>query len=129
MFDWQPILTGFVRHLDKIRLRRVFREFAELMCKSTMPYRDGPDDTTCEIAVNRYCADLPIRLVAGRIEDQTDPNLRTEELAEAYRTFLHTQRQAVQERFGEEVAARLHRQVLSQVNPDLQEALEQYDLV
>ena len=115
--------------LGKIRLRRVFREFVELMCRGTVPYRDSPDDVACEIAVNQQCTALPIRLVAGRIEDQTDPNLRTGELAEVYRTFLQTQRQVVRDRFGEEVAERLHRQVLFQVSPDLREALERYDLV
>jgi len=84
--------------LDKIRLRRVFREFAELMCKGTLPYRAAPDDFTCEIEVNRRCADLPVRFITSRIEDHTDPSLRTEELAQVYRTFLRTQRTVVRER-------------------------------
>ena len=135
-FETSKILYGLAAvglvqpgDLGKIRLRRVFRELAELMCRGTVPYRDSPDDVACEIAVNQQCTALPIRLVAGRIEDQTDPNLRTEELAEVYRTFLQAQRQVVRDSFGEEVAERLHRQVLSQVNPDLREALEQYELV
>lgn len=123
--------AGLVRPSDlgKIRLRRVFREFAELMCKGTKPYRASPDDLSCEIEVNKQCADLPIRLVAGRIEDQTDPGLRTEKLAEVYRNFLQTQRGVVKERFGDEVAERLLQQVLARISPSLRDALERYDLV
>ncbi len=115
--------------LDKIRLRRVFREFAELMCKSTTPYRQAPNDLACELEVNRRCANLPIRFTSNRIEDQTDPALPTEELVHVYRNFLHTQRTVVQECFGEDVARRLRREVFSRLSPGLREALEQYDLV
>jgi len=59
----------------------------------------------------------------------TDPGLRTEELAEVYRTFLHTQQTVVRERFGSEVADRLLQQVLSQISPGLRDALERYKLV
>lgn len=115
--------------LGKIRLRRVFREFAELMCRGTIPYRDAPDDFACEVEVNQRCEDLPIRFITGRIEDQTNPALRTEELAEAYRTFLQAQQRVVKERFGEGIAGELLRQVKSQISPSLRKALEEYDLV
>ena len=115
--------------LNKIRLRRLFREFAELMCRGTRPYRASPDDSSCEIEVNQRCEDLPIRFIAGRIEDQTDPTLRTENLAELYREFLQHQRGVVTEWFGSEVADRLLQQVLSQISPSLRDALEQHNLV
>jgi hypothetical protein len=115
--------------LNKIRLRRLFREFAELMCQGTKPYRASPDDFACELEVNRRCADLPIRFIAGRIEDQTDPTLRTERLVDVYRAFLQTQRAVVAERFGGHVADRLLQQVLSQISPGLRDALGQYDLL
>jgi len=115
--------------LDKVRLRRLFREFAELMCKSTRPYRATPNDFSCEIEVNQRCADLPVRFSASRIEDLTDPGLRTDELARIYRTFLRTQLAVVRERFGEDVARRLLQQVLAQISPGLRETLERYDLV
>lgn len=72
--------------LDKIRLRRLFREFAELMCQSTKPYRSAPDDFSCEIEINQRCVDLPIRFAHSRIEDRTDPGLRTDELARLYKS-------------------------------------------
>jgi len=115
--------------LDKIRLRRLFRELAELMCQSTRPYRAGPNDFSCEIEINQRCADLPIRFVHSRIEDRTDPSMRTRELAEVYRRFLQTQIAVVRERFGEEVAGQLLQQVLEQINPALREALERYELI
>ncbi len=115
--------------LSKIRLRRVFREFAELMCRATIPYRESPDDFSCETEVNERCEDLPIRFIAGRIEDQTDPDLRTEELADAYRRFLQTQRAVVKERFGAQVAEQLLERVLSQVNPNLRDVLDNYNLI
>jgi hypothetical protein len=115
--------------LDKIRLRRVFREFAELVCKGTQPYRSEPSDISCQVAVNERCTDLPIRLIDGRIEDRTDPSLRAEDLAEVYQHFLQTQRMVVGEWFGEDVAQNLSRQVLSKISPGLQEALKRYDLV
>ncbi len=123
--------VGLVRpgDLDKIRLRRVFREFAELMCKGTRPYRASPDDASCEIVVNEHCRDLPIRLLDGRIADQTDPSLSTEELAEVYRTFLRTQYRVVGDWFGAEVAENLVQQVRSRINPSLRDALEQYNLL
>jgi DNA-binding PadR family transcriptional regulator len=135
-FETSKILYGFHAvglvqpgDLDKIRLRRVFREFAELMCKGTKPYRSGPEDFSCEIEVNQRCTDLPVRFITGRIEDRTDPGLRTERLAEVYRRFLHTQRSVVEERFGEETADQLLNQVLSRVSPGLRNTLQEYDLV
>jgi DNA-binding PadR family transcriptional regulator len=115
--------------IDKVRLRRVFREFAELMCRGTRPYRSSPDDLSCEREVNRQCAGLQIYLVMGRIEDHTSPGLRVGELADVYRTFLRTQRAVVRVRFGEEVVEKLMQQVLSQINPGLRDILERYDLV
>jgi hypothetical protein len=115
--------------LSKVRLRRVFREFAELMCQGTLPYRDAPDDFACEREVNRQCEDVPIRFIAGRIEDQTNPALRTTELAEAYRIFLRVQHRVVKERFGVAVAHTLVKQVMSRISPGLLEALKEYDLV
>ena len=115
--------------LDKIRLRRLFREFAELFCKSTRPYRASPNDFSCEIEVNQRCSDLPVRFVKSRIEDRTDPSLRTDELVEVYRRFLRTQIGVVQERFGQDVAEQLLQRVLEQISPGLREALERYELV
>lgn len=114
--------------LEKIRLRRLFREFAELMCQSTKPYRAGPDDFSCEEAINQRCADLPVLFVRSRVEDRTDPSLRTEELVEIYRRFLQTQIAVVRERFGKEVAGKLVQQVLAQINPSLRSVLERYSL-
>jgi hypothetical protein len=115
--------------LNKVRLRRLFREFAELMCKGTQPYRAGLDDFACEIEVNRRCADIPIRFITGRIEDQTDPALPTEKLVEVYRSFLQTQQSVLRERFGSEVAQRLFQQVLSQISPGLRNVLDRHDLI
>jgi DNA-binding PadR family transcriptional regulator len=135
-FETSKILYGFhavglVQPGDrnKIRLRRLFREFAELMCRGTRPYRSSPDDVGCEVAVNQRCAHLPVRLITGRIEDHTDPALRTEELAKVYRTFLENQRAVVKEWFGEGVAERLLQQVLAQISPGLRDALERYELI
>jgi DNA-binding PadR family transcriptional regulator len=135
-FETSKILYGFhavglVRpgDRDKIRLRRLFREFAELMCRGTRPYRATPDDTACEVAVNQRCSDLPVRLATGRVEDHTDPGLQTEELAQVYRAFLQNQRTVVREWFGDEVAEHLLRQVLSQISPALRDMLDRYDLV
>jgi hypothetical protein len=114
--------------LNKIRLRRVFRELAELTCRATIPYRDSPDDRSCETEVNKRCEGLPIRFIAGRIEDQTDPDLQTEELAETYRQFLKTQRTVIREQFGEDVVEKLLQRVLSQVNPNLRDVLDKYEL-
>lgn len=135
-FETSKILYGFHAvglaqpgDLNKTRLRRLFREFAELTCKGTQPYRAGLDDFACEIEVNQRCADLPIRFITGRIEDQTDPSLGTEELARVYRMFLETQRAVIGERFGGGVADGLLRQVRSQISPGLRSVLDQYDLV
>ena len=56
--------VGVVRtaDLDKIRLRRVFREIAELMCSSTMAWRRSPEDRSCEKEVNQLTEHLPLCL-------------------------------------------------------------------
>lgn len=101
----------------KIRLRRVFREFAELLCRATIPYREAPGDYTCEESVNERCSELPVRFVASRIEDQTDPALTSEELADIYRSFLSAQLAVAEERFGPDVAGELLQQVRVRINP------------
>ncbi|MCP4537459.1 MAG: DUF4388 domain-containing protein [Chloroflexi bacterium] len=135
-FETSKILYGFhavglVRpgDRDKIRLRRLFREFAELMCRGTRPYRATPNDAACEVAVNQRCGDLPVRLITGRVQDHTNPGLQTEELAQVYRSFLQNQRTVVKEWFGDDVAERLLQQVLSQISPGLRDILEQYNLI
>jgi len=111
---------------EKIRLRRFFREFAELMCRSTLPWRDPPDNRGCEIQVNQQCAHLPIRFETGRIQDETDPALTTEELADLYRTFLSTQYAVIKGWFGEERVRRAFERVLRQLSPGLQEVFGKY---
>ena len=110
---------------DKIRVRRVFREIAELVCASTLAWR-GPDDRSCEEAVNEGCQHLPLRLIAGRIEDRSEPQLRTEELVEMYRTFLVSQLHVVGDRFGRANARESFQRMLRRLAPDLQEVAARY---
>jgi DNA-binding PadR family transcriptional regulator len=120
--------VGLLRSGDqeKIRLRRFFREFAELMCRSTLPWRDPPDNWGCEIEVNQHCVHLPIRFDMGRIQDETDPALKTEELAEFYRAFLSTQYQIIEAWFGQDRVRLAFDRVLRQLSPGLQEIFEKY---
>jgi DNA-binding PadR family transcriptional regulator len=115
--------------VDKIRLRRVFREMAELMCRGTIPHRSAPEDIACELEVNKRCDSLPVRLISGRIQDLTDPSLTTEELAKVYQRFLHEQRDVVRQRYGEDAADTLLDQVSEQINPGLRDTLKRYKLV
>ena len=120
--------VGVVRtaDLDKIRLRRVFREIAELMCRSTVAWRTSPEDRTCEEEVNQRCAHLPLCLNQGRIEDQADPQLKTDELVEMYRSFLLTQLDVVSRSFGRENARQSFQRTLSQLAPELQNVAKRY---
>jgi hypothetical protein len=111
---------------DKILLRRVFREIAELMCKGTLAWRPAPDDRTCEEEVNRRVAHLPIRLNAGRIEDRTDPQLGADELREMYRLFLAEQFKVVSRRFGGTNAHHSFDQAWRHLAPELQEVGRRY---
>ena len=124
--------VGLVRPADpdKSRLRRVFREFAELMCRSAIPYRATPEEATlCEQEVNRRCTALPVRITNSRIEDRTDATLQVDELAAIYRTFLKTQHTVLSERLSPAIADELRQRVLSRISPDLRETLGQYKLV
>lgn len=112
--------------LDKIRLRRVFREIAELMCNSTVAWRTATDDLTCEEEVNECTTHLPLCLNRGRIEDQADPQMRTDELVEMYRRFLRVQLGVVSRRFGRENARQSFERTLSQLAPELQEVARRY---
>ncbi|MBN1660858.1 MAG: hypothetical protein JXA93_20855, partial [Anaerolineae bacterium] len=112
--------------LDKIRLRRVFREIAELMCSSTVAWRTSPDDRSCEEAVNEATHELPLCLNAGRIEDRSKPQLRTEELVGIYRTFLVKQLSVVGQRFGRTNARESFQRTLRRLAPDLQEVATRY---
>ncbi len=124
-------IVGLIRPGDaeKIRLRRAFREFSELLCRATKPYRTSPNDFACEMEVNRRAAELPIQFNLSRIEDRIDPALRAEELAEIYRRFLHIQTGVVRERFGEALARQLIQQAMAQVSPSLMETLRRYRLL
>jgi len=123
--------AGLIRpgDVDKIRLRRAFREFAELLCQATKPYRLSPEDFTCEEEVNRRAANLPIRFNFSRIEDRTEPALPINKLAEMYRRFLQIQQEVLQERLGEPLLRQLLRQTMAQVNPSLMETLRRYRLI
>jgi hypothetical protein len=112
--------------LDKIRLRRVFREIAELMCSSTVAWRSSPGDRSCEEEVNDLTTHLPLCLNRGRIEDQADPQLKTDGLVEMYRAFLLAQLDVVSRRFGEENARQSFERTLRQLSPELQEVAKRY---
>ncbi len=105
---------------DRIQLRRVFREIAELMCESTIPWRAAPDDRACEEEVNERCRDLPIRIEGGRIQDRSDPLLSVDELTGIYRDFLRTQFRVISHRFGHSNARHAFDRVLQRLSPDLQ---------
>jgi hypothetical protein len=122
--------VGLVRtaDLDKIQLRRVFREIAELMCSSTIAWRTSPDERSCEEEVNRLAAHLPIRLNRGRIEDRWDPQIKAEELAKVYREFLLAQLDVISRRFGRENARQSFERTHRQLAPELQEVAEWWDL-
>ncbi len=112
--------------LDKIRLRRVFREFAELMCSSVIAWRRSPDDRACEEEVNERCKHLPIRLEGERIVDQADPQLGIDELKEMYRTFLREQFQVVSRRFGRANAHQAFERTLGHLAPELQDVAKRH---
>jgi DNA-binding PadR family transcriptional regulator len=120
--------VGVVRtaDLDKIRLRRVFREIAELLCSSTLAWRTSGDDRTCEEEVNQRTTHLPLCLNQGRIEDQAQPQLKTDELVEMYRRFLLTQLNVVSSRFGRENARQSFERTLRQLAPELQAVAKRY---
>jgi hypothetical protein len=112
--------------LDKIRLRRVFREIAELMCGSTLAWRSSPDDRSCEEEVNELTEQLPLCLNRGRIEDQAAPQLKIDDLVEMYRRFLRTQLDVVSRRFGRENARQSFERTLRQLAPELQAVARRY---
>jgi hypothetical protein len=120
--------VGVVRtaDLDKIRLRRVFREIAELMCSSTIAWRSAPDDRTCEEEVNERIEHLPLCLNRGRIEDQADPHIKMDKLVELYRAFLVTQLDVVSKRFGQDNARQSFERTLQQLAPELQDVAKRY---
>ena len=115
---------------DKSRLKRVFREFAELMCRGAIPYRTTPEEAAaCEADVNLRCRDLPVSIRDSRIADRSDPTLSAEALAGIYRQFLLTQHTVLGERLGRDVADELRQQVLGRISPNLRETLEHYVLL
>jgi DNA-binding PadR family transcriptional regulator len=120
--------VGVVRtaDLDKIRLRRVFREIAELMCSSTVAWRSSPNDRSCEEEVNGLTGHLPLCLNRGRIEDQADPRLKIDGLVEMYRGFLIAQLDVVSRRFGRENARQSFERTLHQLAPELQAVAKRY---
>jgi DNA-binding PadR family transcriptional regulator len=114
--------------LDKIRLRRVFREMAELMCDSTQEWRSSPDCRTCEEQVNERCRHLPVRLIDGRIEDRADPQLGIDELRKMYCFFLDQQFRVVRRRFGHADARQSFERSLRQLAPGLQDTARRHGL-
>jgi DNA-binding PadR family transcriptional regulator len=112
--------------LDKIRLRRVFREIAELMCSSTIAWRSSPEDRSCEEEVNEQTEHLPLCINRGRIEDQADPRLSVDGLVEMYRDFLLKQLDVVGRRFGPDNARQSFERTLRQLAPELQQIAKRY---
>jgi len=115
---------------DKSLLKRVFREFAELMCRGAVPYRTTPQEALeCETEVNLRSRDLPVSIRDSRIADRSDPSLSADALAGIYRQFLQTQHTVLGERLGRDVADELRQQVLGRISPNLRETLEHYALL
>jgi len=122
--------AGLVRSadLEKSRLRRVFREIAELLCASTVAWRSSGVDRTCEEEVNQLCHLLPLHLDRGRIADEAEPRLPTSDLVQMYRSFLLAQIDVVSRRFGRDNARQSYERTLSQLAPELQEVARRHGL-
>ena len=122
------VAVGILRaaDLDRIRVRRAFREIAELMCHSTFPWRAGPGDHTCEDEVNACCSSLPIRIVDGHIADETLPSMPTDELVTLYTEFLRAQFAVISERFGRDRARQSFGQTITQLVPELQDVADRF---
>jgi len=122
--------VGFVRlaRLDKIRLRRAFREISELVCRGTGAWRSSPEDFSCEIEVNQAAAKLPIRLNRSRIEDDTDPHLDGKKLAQVYRDFLSIQLSVIGTRFGPSAAHSCYEDALRRLAPSLRKIAQRHAL-
>ena len=114
--------------VDKILLRRAFREITELMCRSTLTWRSSQDVYTCEQEVNERTESLPISLVDGRIQDQVDRQMETDELKEMYTRFLTEQFAVVSNRFGRTNAQQSFDQALRQLAPELQTVARRHGL-
>jgi len=114
--------------LDKILLRRVFREITEMMCRSTTPWRSSPEDRSCEQEVNERTRALPISLVDGRIKDQVGREMDTDDLKDTYTKFLSEQFSVVSRRFGRTNAQQSFDQALRQLAPELQTVAKRYGL-
>jgi DNA-binding PadR family transcriptional regulator len=113
--------------MDKTRMRRVFREIAELMCNSTLAWRSDPEDRSCEEEVNALVeAQMPICLQGGRIQDQVDPQLSVDQLQGMYRRFLQAQYAVVSSRFGRSNARQAFERTLHQLAPELQAVAKRY---
>ena len=136
-FETSRILYGLylvdqvqISNPDKSRLKRVFREFAELLCRGAVPFRTSPEEASeCETEVNLRSRDLPVSIRDSRIVDQSDPSLGADALAGIYRQFLQTQHTVLGEHLGRDVANELRQQVLGRISPDLRETLEHYALL
>ena len=114
--------------LDKIFLRRVFREITEMMCRSTIPWRKSPDDRSCEEEVNQRTRAMPISLVDGKVKDQAGREMDTDELKETYARFLSEQFSVVSRRFGRTNAQQSFDRALRQLAPELQAVAKRYGL-
>jgi DNA-binding PadR family transcriptional regulator len=114
--------------LDKILLRRVFREITEMMCRSIIPWRSSPDDRSCEEEVNERTRALPISLVDGKIKDQVGREMDTDELKETYTRFLSEQFSVVSRRFGRTNAQQSFDRAVRQLAPELQSVAKRYGL-
>jgi DNA-binding PadR family transcriptional regulator len=112
--------------LDKIHLRQVFREIAELMCSSTLAWRTSPEDRECEKEVNQRTEHLPIRLNHGRVEDLADPQLGTEKLKEIYYHFLEKQFKVICQRFGQSSGRQALEQAMRRLPPELRGVARRY---
>ncbi|MGC8838315.1 MAG: DUF4388 domain-containing protein [Anaerolineae bacterium] len=114
--------------VDRLRLRRAFREIAELLCRSTFAWRTSPDDRSCEEEVNLCMTGTPLRLRDGHLEDETPPATPTEELERLYRDFVRSQLRVISRRFGRENALKSYQQVLDRLSPDLRAVAARHGL-
>ncbi len=122
--------VGLVRpaNLEKIRLRRAFREISELLCRNTYAWRTSSNDFSCEEEVNREARGMPIRINNSRIEDETDPRLSVDKLAELYKAFLDTQLRVVSNRFGVSAAQSSYHDALKRLAPELYRVARKFNL-
>jgi DNA-binding PadR family transcriptional regulator len=112
--------------VDKVRTRRAFRHLSESLTAAVKTLAGAKTAEVCEQAANAAYRPGDIRILRGKVVDESDPEQEPTQAAQAYANFLRVQVDVIGERMGRNFVRQTMERIVREATPEMQEATSRH---